>query len=734
MQKTTTALWLLALFLLPGGLAGEALVLVDDREEPLGAPVEVCFVRGMRTECVEVGPEAGRVELRELDLLRIEGPGHGPVTVRARDLPDPEEGEARLAVPRKATLRVRGATDQRLTAALLSTEDLDPTRPDHSLAVPPGGELKVPAGDWLLALESRGAAPDLHELAAPPGSSHSVGYRPRPGWSLVVRAVAKEDETPVIGARVAVRVPRPAGAVRPDGDLVEEEEEKPPRTAQTGAAGLALFPGLEDPLVKAEVRHPDLVRTTLPGISSTPGVLEVREAVLVAGARLEAEIRVDGEPAAGWRCAVLDRTGPNFVSSREVGAVDAGDDGVCREERLPEGAFWLRVTAPESEGVAEREIRLYDGETARVTLELSPIPVEGEVRKGQEPGGGYEVRIFRVRETGSTRFVEPVAEAVTDEDGAYETTLWDEGLHSFSLHDPEGRSADSERADVQGPITRVDFRLAPGDIEGVVVDEEGDPVAGATVMVRWNVGSYHTGSVLQAGDDGTFRLAREAEAGNLEVTAQHPGYDSDTARLALVEDAVPPPMVLTLRRGGLLQGRVTTAGGAPAAGVLIMSSARGQGVSEPPATTDAEGRFEVTRSPVPPTRLYATGPGCPLMTADVPAGAPEPVVLTCAAAAGTLRLRFVDPEGQPVSGLSVTLRRSGETFPSGVLRGHLYSLGQTTASDGSGSLVLPGLSPGTYDVDLAGYSTEPVASLGNVGSVAVLPGQTQELEVVVRRR
>ena len=730
---------LLLLIPAPAGAApGDLLELVDDRGEPLGAAVEVCFVQGLGTECVDRAPGAGPEALPDFDLLRVEGPEHGPVSVRRRDLPAAEEGVRRLAVPRKALLRVRGAGDQRLTAALRPLDALDSGRPAHGLAVPAAGEVGVPAGEWLLALEARGAAPDLHLLSAAPGSAHTVRYRPRGGWSLVVRAAAREDGAPVPGARVAVRAARPAGYVPAEGR--EPEPEAPPRTAETGAAGLALVSGIEDPVVDVAVLHPAFVETTLPGVSSTPGALEVRDAALGTGARLEAAIRVDGEPAAGWRCALLDRSRPGgSESSHEIGAVEADGDGVCRGEKLPEGFWWLRVTSPDETGaVAEREVQLYDGEATSVAFDLSPILVEGEAFRGQEPVPDRAVRIYRLSETGSSQLVEPVAETVTGDDGAYEATLWDVGPHSFHLLDPEGRWADTEHTDVRPPSVRVDFHLAAGEVEGVVVDEAGEPVAKASLRVVWEMaGGGRTMGSLQAGDDGTFRLPLEAGGGTLELTASHDGFRPETVRLPLAEDAVPPPVVITLRRGGLLQGRLVTAAGTPAAGATVQSFAPGpDGGLERRGSdrTDAEGAFELLPAEAPPTRLVATGPGCPITAADV-TDPSEPVLLTCPGSSGTLLLRFVDAAGRPVAGEMVLLRHGDLVMSFPILGPHLSLLGQSTTSDGSGRLVIPGLPPGGYDVYLLRLTSEVLVAQGRLdghaGSVTVLPGQTAELEVLV---
>jgi hypothetical protein len=158
---------------------GDALRLVDDRGEPLGAPVEACFVQDLGTDCAEVPADGSGVAWRTFDLLRVEGPGHGPVTVRRSAVRPDEDGARRLVVPRKVTLRVRrpaiGRAGGGLSVALHPVTELDPSRPAHRVDLPAGApgeafvEVGVPAGDWIVALESRGAAPDLHRLDAPPG-------------------------------------------------------------------------------------------------------------------------------------------------------------------------------------------------------------------------------------------------------------------------------------------------------------------------------------------------------------------------------------------------------------------------------------------------------------------------------------------------------------------------------------------------------------------------------------
>ncbi len=606
----------------------------------------------------------------------------------------------------------------------------------------------MPAGDYVLALEARGAAPDLHRVAAPPGRALRVAYRARAGGSLIVRAVAGPDAEPVAGAEVrATRPPspRPPPGARVQGSPGELPRLPPPEVhrAETGEDGLALLSGLDEALVDVALAHPDFVAASLPGVALAPGALEHREVALHPGGSVEARVEVDGEPARAWSCRLLDRSSPLAGSqSRELGSAEVAADGLCRLERLPEGRYWLRVAAPEDgEGAAEREVRIADGETTRVDLALSPIPVEGRVTRAGEPLAGYTVSAHRLSETGSTNLVEPVAEASTDDDGRYRETVWDSGQYSLVLADSSGRPATSKHVDLGGGGEEVDFDLAPGDLVGRVVDQDGEPLEGAQVqaVVREGTGvSFRSG---QSGADGSFRFPLEATGGTAELSARLDGYrPSPKVELPLAEGAAPPPVTLTLTRGKLLHGRLLGAAGAPVARATIFAypvalpAARGDLAMSGHAASAADGSFEILPAEGPSTRLFATGPGCPLTSAVVPSEPEEPVLVTCAAGAGSLVLHFKDASGQPVGGESVILRSADAVVPMSVLGGHLFGLGLAPVSGASGTLTVPGLAPGRYDVYRRGPAD--VASVaqglpqGYLGSAEVAPGGVAELDVV----
>jgi hypothetical protein len=745
---------------------GDALLLVDDRGEPLGAPVEACFVRDLGTDCVEVPAESGEVAWRAFDLLRVEGPGHGPVTVRRSEIQAGEDGTRRLTVPRKAALRVRGPAAGRsaaerasLSVALYTLADPDPLRPAHRIDLPAGApgkafvEVGVPAGDWILALESRGAAPDLHRLDAAPGGRAVLGYRSRAGWSLVVRARSApeggSEDRPVAEATVFVRPSAgPTPGTRRDSRGDTPPSYPPARSAETDGDGFALVSGIGSEGVDLAVVHPGYVDAESPGVAGRPGAFVIHDQELERGGRLEVSIVADDEPGAGWRCTLIDeaagrvaRSKPTEPGALERGSAEADREGLCVLERMPPGVFLLRAEEPAARsedsgpaGAAERSVRVIGNETVRIDLELAPIAIDGTVTRGDRGVPGETIRVLSIGDRPTHGADTVAAEATTGEDGEYEATLWQPGKYLVFLMDRFGRPADTRFVDLDPNGDTVDFRLAEHGLRGIVVAEGESPPSEATVLFVWRSAerSGVSHSSVTPRPDGAFAIPLPAGGGVAELSAQgRDGSRSETLTIEVAEGVEVPFLTLRLRRPSGLRGVLTTAAGVPVAGGVVASFplTGGGGDALGFARTDADGTFAIDPGSEPVVRLWATAPGCPLLRADVrvPAPAPaslegSPVSLVCPGSSGTLRLRVRDPEGAPVPGYQVDLVVDGDPLPVAVLVSHLGNHGLAFASDASGELVAPGLPPGAVEVQ---------GPAGVLGASLIPAGGVAELELVV---
>ena len=135
-----------------------------------------------------------------------------------------------------------------------------------------------------------------------------------------------------------------------------------------------------------------------------------------------------------------------------------------------------------------------------------------------------------------------------------------------------------------------------------------------------------------------------------------------------------------------------------------------------------------------PTRVFATGAGCPLIAFDLAPSAEE-LTLRCPELPASLTLIFEDTHGKPVQGKSVFARRDGVVIPNEVFITHLSRLRLPAATDGGGRLLLVGLAPGNYDIYLTeATSPELVASglpQGFLTASSLAPLTTTELQVTL---
>jgi hypothetical protein len=259
----------------------------------------------------------------------------------------------------------------------------------------------------------------------------------------------------------------------------------------------------------------------------------------------------------------------------------------------------------------------------------------------------------------------------------------------------------------------------------VVADADGAAIPGADVL-GGGQGAEAQFAIARTTTDaeGAFRLALPSgrESGMIVRAA---GY----ASAMLERPAAGKPMEVRLVRGARVAGRVTlSTTKAPVAGATVVATSAGAGggpFAPEPATTDAEGRYELVDLPAGDTTLAARGPGV-----VTPGGVPgrdegwnpnavtleagktatlDLVVVPGARAAG----KVVDAAGAPVAGATVaaSLTEGGRDIGGSMLLG---GTGNTAASGGDGAFAFDTLLPGrTYSF----VATAPGHGPGRAGPV-----------------
>jgi hypothetical protein len=707
-ERMRGIVWGFALWITAAGAAWPAvpsIALRDDLGERIASSLEVCFRTDLRADCVELGVGDDFTPPDRLLSLRVEGPDHGPASFQAADLKAGEDGGLTLRVPRKALLQIDKLPAEGLSVALYDKGAASFDKPlTGARGVGPAG-VKIPAGEFLIALSSGRKAPDLHRLAVQPGSVARLEYQPRDGWSLVVRSRGAKTGKPVSAAAVSLEsVPGYGAPNRPVGE------------GTTGADGLALFPGLGGRRIDAGVRHSEFLPQTVLGLSAAPGALALRDVALEEGGRVRARVRVKGQARQGAVCKLKDVTLPTSPAKDwpppvlYEGRTDR--QGVCRTGRFPAGtSYLLEVLLTEGGATLKRPIVLENGVEAEEELSLSEIRVRGTVTRGGEPVPGLTVTVLERQENLTVK----LAEAKSGKDGTYEVTLAKPGRFNFVLRSsPESWPLIARSVAVEEEEKKtVDFPLERASVRGKVVDEEGKPVKEAWVTLYWRAAANEAHQPTDERGEFEFLLESPSQGG---VEAEKEGYrKSERQELVLEDQTELPPFVLVLAKEKAFRGTLSSAAGLPVAGgwvASLRSHLGDEAMDYNQGHTDATGRFEVSLVGGRQNRLFASGPGCPLSFFDPVDGNGE-LALRCQGRPAVLDITLTDAQGRPVPNAWIILRQGSVIIPRGLLFRHLEDLGLRAETDASGRLVVPNLAPGDYDIFIANPVSEGMIEAGS---------------------
>ncbi len=712
------------------GVAEEILRFVDDRGLAIHSPLEACFQVETRTQCVAVADGRLASGPPQYWALRVEGPDAGPATLQRSEIRAQNDGTVVVRVPRKAELQVEVRPARLLTVSVYPQDDPTFRTPTFRKEIQRGERLKIPAGDSLVSLSAPGRAPDLHLLGARPGESLRLRYTERTGWSLLLRCRVRKDGR--LLSTAAVQVEAAEGFAAPGTRSMK---------GLSSARGLVPVSGVPYALARATVEHSTFTPARVNGLSASPGTFAFREVEIEEGATIRATITLDGRPARGIACQVLEYD-PNprgpAPEPRMLfeGAADA--TGVCRSARLPAGTYTLRLRAVAGRSFVDRTVDLVAGDETVVNVSLQAIHLAGQVLRGTSPAPSYVLTfsdLDEIKPNASRRDAQ--AEATTDEEGRYSTSLWAPGNYLVLLHSPAGTPGASRRLRIEEDDDHLDFHLEERGIEGTVVDEKGEPVEGASVHLTWNLLSHRIGTT---NNRGMFSFP-VSEPGKGKVQAAKSGYlGPDPVEVSVQPESSASPLVIRLRKTSTVTAHLVGALG-PAVGAAVQSyqvAPGGRATFLGTAVTGPEGGFEIAAAERGATRLFVTGAGCPLSVFDVQPAAGDDLTLHCPATPSSLVLTLQDAQNKPLAGRTVLVRRDGVFIPGSALIDHLGRFHLPAATDGSGHLFLIGLAPGRYEIYLADATEPDLVALGVkqgfLTAADLLPAATLEMAITLEDR
>jgi len=362
----------------------------------------------------------------------------------------------------------------------------------------------------------------------------------RAGVRVTVTVLAKDDDHPIEGAQVELRMSQ----IRGGGGQ--------PWRATTDDDGVAEYPGIVPGTFLVVIKAPGFVQEAMPpwpqNVTRSPQAMPdawrvtVTEAFavpfrLVLGSSVSGVVRgPDGEPFAGARVSVTGARGQIPVFSDDEGKFTVDSVPVARRATATASAPQFTnstsepFAVPEGEPVKDIEIKLADGGTIKGRLRSSEgLPLEGAyVRYTRGKVQGRNPWSFRQFDRQTKHPVGP--------DGTFEITGVTAGAVTVR-GDAEGHLPmwDSDVTVTAGqPTGGIDLILSPGtEISGRVDGPGGAPVAGALLNANYSgdsrsrqwgfVGALSGAPSTQSDREGRFTF-RGLKPGNYSISGGAPGF------------------------------------------------------------------------------------------------------------------------------------------------------------------------------------------------------------------
>jgi hypothetical protein len=467
----------------------------------------------------------------------------------------------------------------------------------------------------------------------------------------------------------------------------------------------------------ATARHPGV--TLKPGDSLAALTIVLKKGLAARGTVVDAQ----GQPVAGAEVRVGLREGGLRGARFQIRAIGmdrekpdavSGANGAFSVAGLSVGQYQVSVS---KEGFALKTVPSADvkaeGENVWPPIALAPgISLGGMVQDsaGQAIPGAL---ILVIEPGGPTR----PTNTTTGTDGKFRL----DGLtadHALMLNVTADGYGTAQR-NVTPPASDVTITLkSSAIIRGRVEDADTKtPIADFSVGTRAGGGGPGRFLAVMGGADAGGDKAFHAEDGSFELGSVPPGKwtvhasasgyrPADVAGVEVGEGATRDGVILSLKRGGSLSGRVLDpqlGTGVANANVSYQGSSSGPGGgsgafarlglgndSNSTATTDADGRFSFDGTPDGKVMVTASHPDYLDVTQEVDLSKQTSVDLTLATG-GSISGTVVGQDGRsPIPGAQVSLNPEGDTQ---------FGFGNnTTRTDGSGNFVFDHLQGGRFQV------------------------------------
>ena len=380
----------------------------------------------------------------------------------------------------------------------------------------------------------------------------------------------------------------------------------------------------------------------------------------------------DGSPAAG---ATVEARSVARYTDWQVEATATSDADGKLTMQLKKGSYRIRA-------VSGGLVYLDQSEMIDVAMDGSlSKPIEARLGKGCKVEGSV-IDSSTGRPVGGVKIITRDGDhAESSDSGAWSMVVGKRSSHAITAI-KEGFFWPIVNFNASGDTAKVKVEIKPGGtIKGTVVNEQGQPVAGARIGTETT--GYFRAHGAKTDADGRFALAGQDPDAKAQVSVSADGYDSlydqpvifpDGQREAQAEFTVKRPKIRTI------SGRVTRLDGSPVEGAKVAYGNGTNYVDYVSANTDKDGKYEIKDASIRGSLVMVSGKG--LAPMYKPVDADKDVEMDFVVKPGhTVEGRVEDEDGKPIVGAYVTGSMMAKRTDS--MREDMYSLADTkTDKDG----------------------------------------------------
>lgn len=343
-----------------------------------------------------------------------------------------------------------------------------------------------------------------------------------------------------------------------------------------------------------------------------------------------------------------------------------------------------------------------------LVLARGPQPLQRLSAKANVGSGGGALRLTLPKTKTSLRVTlagKPVARAevlLTDDDllwdtrlemgadGRLESALWQPGPYAATVW--RDRSAAPYVADVALSAKPLTIDVPDRLVTGRVIGEDGQPIAGAKVILRTQGDHMTLTAGTNTASDGRFEFFGVREGGQ-SLRAKAPSYlESDVTSFDLLGSPARHTLDLTLVRGAQRTVRVVDPHSEPVAGATLFAACDGHVKST--SLTDEQGQAQVALPDAGGCWIYSLPQEGSLAVAQVTGKGP--LVVRVREGSSSLKLSLKSESGKAFSDVWLLMRIDGTVVPPAVAH-QLFIRGLRLMTSVDGSISLAHIPPGTYD-------------------------------------